>query len=160
MKMVDMLRSTLLNGYFANGTLLTGLRWPITFLVGMGLKYSCKSILDKSHRCALAPLVNNIFGSIFFFFFYTALSWTSPSLPLPTCEAGGVRAPLPPSIRGRLAPDLGGLAEFSALSLKLGPGNFLTFPFPIPDESKFMADFLMLRLTILSFSTPPTDPTF
>lgn len=68
MKMIDILKSTLLNACFANGTLLTGLRRPITFLVGMGLKYSCKSILDKSHRCALAPLLNNIFGSIFFFF--------------------------------------------------------------------------------------------
>lgn len=39
MKMIDILKSTLLNAYFANGTLLTGLRQPITFLVGMGLKY-------------------------------------------------------------------------------------------------------------------------
>lgn len=83
MKMIDMLESTLLNGYFANGTLLTALRWPITFLVGTSLKYSCKSICDKSHRCVLAPLFNNIFGSILFYFFpfSTVLSWNSLSVP-------------------------------------------------------------------------------
>lgn len=131
-----MLKSTLLNGYFANGTLLTGLRWPITFLVGMGLKYSCKSILDKSRRCALAPPLNNISGSIFFFFFslsfilhYLAIVCLCPPRP---SQPGWVRVPLSPSIGGRPAPDFSGLAAFSALSLKSGPGNFLTFPVPFP----------------------------
>lgn len=127
-----MLKSTLLNGYFANGTLLTGLRWPITFLVGMGLKYSCKSILDKSHRCALAPLLNNIFGSIFFFSFILHYLGIVCLCPLCTCQPGGVRAPLSPSIGGRLAPGFSGRAVFSARSLKLDPGNFLTFPVPFP----------------------------
>lgn len=68
MKVIDMLKSTLLHGCTANGALLTPRRWSITFLVGMALKYSCKSILNKSHRCALAPPLNNIFRSIFFFF--------------------------------------------------------------------------------------------
>ena len=122
--MIDTLKSTLLNGYFANGTLLTGLRWPTTFLVGMGLKYSCKSILDKSHRCALAPLLNNEFGSIFFsfFFFYNALS--------------RARLSLPPVNRSALTTDRrearSSPAVFTALSLKLGPGVFLTFAVPFP----------------------------
>lgn len=120
-----MLESTLLNGYFANGTLLTGLRWPITFPVGTSLKYSCKSILDKSHRCVLAPLFNNIFGSINFFFFSTALPWNS--LSVPPAHVPHVRSP---SIAERLAPDSSGLAVFSAVSLKLDPGNIPIFPFP------------------------------
>lgn len=149
MKMIDMLESTLLNGYFANGTLLTSLRGPITLLVSRSLKYSCKSILDKSHRCVLAPLFNNIFGSILFFllfFFCTALSWNSLSVPLsmrpaPTIDRREARSRLQrtrrvqcyqPQIRSR---------QYSYISL------------PIPDECNFMVDALMLPLTILSFST-------
>lgn len=123
MKMIDMLESSLLNGYFANGTLLTGLRWPITFLVGTSLKYSCKSILDKSHRCVLAPLFNNIFESILFFLFHCITLEQSVCAP---CQC----VPRSPSIAERLAPDSSGLAVFSALSLKLDSGNIPTFPFP------------------------------
>lgn len=122
MKMIDRLESTLLNGYFADGTLLTGLRWPITFLVGTSVKYSCKSILDKSHRCVLAPLFNNIFGSILFFFFFfhcITLEW-SVCAPVSVSRAHHRSQ--------RVAPDSSGLAGLSAVSLKLDPGNIPTFP--------------------------------
>lgn len=150
MKMVDMLESTLLNGYFANGTLLTGLRWPITFLVGTSLKYSYKSILDKSHRCVLAPLFNNIFGSIFFFFFSTALPWNS--LSVPPAHVPHVRSP---SIAERLAPDSGRLVV-QCCQPQIRSRQYSYISLPLADECNFMVGALMLPLTILSFSTTLT----
>lgn len=145
MKMIHILESTLLNGYFANGTLLTGLKWPITFLVGTSLKYSCKSILDKSHRCVLAPLFNNIFGSILSFSFPLHYLGIVCLCPLPMCpvltiDRRETRSRLQrtrnvqccqPQIRSR---------QYSYISLR------------IPNECNFMVDVLMLPLTILSFS--------
>lgn len=159
MKMIDMLKSTLLNGYFANGTLLTGLRWPITFLVGMGLKYSCKSILDKSHRCALAPLLNNIFGSIFFFFFYTALSWNSLSLPPVYMSAGRGARPALAIDRRETRSGLQRTRSVQCSQPQIRSRQFSYISRPIPRECKFMVDSLMLHLTILSFSTLLMDPT-
>lgn len=145
-----MLESTLLNGCFANGTLLTSLRWPITFLGGTSLKYSCKSILDKSHRCVLAPLSNNIFRSILFFFpfllHYLGIVCLCPlpMRPAPTIDRREARSRLQPTRRAQCCQPQIRSRQYSYISL------------PIPDECNFKVDVLMLPLTIMSFSTPLT----
>lgn len=151
MKVIDTLKSTLLHGCTANGTSLTPRRWSITFLIGMGLKYSCKSILNKSNRCALAPLLNNILRSIFFFF-YTALPWESLSAPL-QCVGPG-RAPFAVQQSGPRS--CSSAAGLRCLRLQLGNATAS----PQPKEPNCTAEFLVLHLTGLRFSTPLTDPTF
>lgn len=128
MKAINMLQSTLLQGCFANGTVLTGLRWPITFLLGRGLKYSCKSILNKSHRCALAPLLNNIFESIFFSPLSFILHYLGRDClyPLRTRQPGGVRTPRRAIDRG-LAADCNALAGLVLSALNQIQAIFLYF---------------------------------
>lgn len=106
----------------ANGTSLTPRRWSITFLVGMGLKYSCKSILNKSHRCALAPLLNNILRLIFFFFnLLYCITLGEAVCTLAVCRA--------PCAVHRSAPRFCSSAA-GLQCLRPQPGNTTAFPSP------------------------------